>query len=373
MKTKPTPIKNVAALGKLLFASAILFSTTNHALAQACDAGSFNMPNISTTNCTGYLYDSGGSGSNYANNENRQFNIWPGAATTSVTLRFTAFDTETTHDVVRVYNGLNGTGTLLGTFSGSSIPSSVTSNTGKMSITFSSDGTVVKSGWRAIWTSIGGTCGGTFNMPNLSAIGAKGTINDSGGPNANYSNNENKVFNIVPTGATFVCLKFNTLSTESGFDFVRVYNNVGATGTLLGTFSGTSIPANITSSTGAMSIKFTSDGNTTSSGFTAIWTSDGTSRIPMTGVEEAEAEENRISLFPNPVENSVSIGFAVKESGAVKVALYNVAGMETIVLDKDLSAGDHSIDFDASSLATGVYFCRVITGSSVLVEKLIKN
>ena len=147
MKTKPTSKKNTFAISSFVCASAILLSTGNHAFAQACDASTFNMPNLSTTHCTGYLYDSGGSGSNYANNETRQFNIWPGAATTSVTLKFTSFNTEATHDVVRVYNGLNATGTLLGTFSGSAIPASVTSNTGKMSITFSSDGTVVKSGW----------------------------------------------------------------------------------------------------------------------------------------------------------------------------------------------------------------------------------
>lgn len=373
MKTKPTPMKNVAVFGKLFFASAILLSTANHTFAQACDAGTFNMPNLSSPNCTGYLYDSGGSGSNYANNETRQFNIWPGSATTSVTLKFTAFNTEASHDVVRVYNGLGGSGTLLGTFSGSSLPPTLTSTTGKMSILFSSDGTVVKSGWAAVWTSIGGTCGGTFNMPSLSTFGSKGTLYDNGGPGANYSNNENKVFNIVPTSATFVCIKFNSFSTEAGFDFVRVYNNINGTGTLLGTFSGNSIPGNITSNTGKMSITFVSDAATTSSGWTAIWTSDGTSRVPMTGIEEGALVENKITLFPNPAEDKVSIGFTVTEEGTTKVALYNVAGMETVVLDKNLSAGEHTIDFDASSLAPGVYFCRVITGSSVLVEKLVKN
>lgn len=373
MKTKPNSRKNTFAIGNLFFALALLLSTINHAYAQACDAGTFNMPNLSTTNCTGYLYDSGGSGGNYQNNESRTFNIWPSAATTSVTLRFTAFNTETTHDVVKVYNGLNGTGTLLGTFSGSSLPSSVTSGTGKMSITFVSDGSIVKSGWAAIWTSIGGVCGGSINMTNVSVLSSKGTLNDSGGPNANYSNNENKLLNIVPTGSTFVCLKFNSFNTEATWDVVRVYDNINGTGTLLGTFSGSSIPANITSWTGKMSITFSSDGNTTSSGWTAIWTSDGTSRIPATGMEEEELAENKILLFPNPMENKVTIGFTLREEGAVKVALYTIAGAETIVLDKSLSAGDHTIDVDASTLSSGVYFCRVVTGSSVLVKKLVKN
>lgn len=372
MKTKPT-LKNAFAISKFFFASAFLLSTTNQAFAQACDAGAYNMPNVSTTACTGFLYDSGGPSGNYSNNENRQFNIWPSAATTSVTLRFTSFNTEASQDIVRVYNGLGGTGTLLGTFSGTSLPPSVTSNTGKMSITFSSNGVTTRAGWAAIWTSINGDCGGSFNMPNLSALSSRGTINDSGGPNANYSNNENKTFNIVPSGATFVCLRFSSFNTEASWDLVKVYNNINGTGTLLGTFSGSSIPANVTSNTGKMSIRFTSDANTTSSGWTAIWNSDGTSRINTTGIEDEAQLENKITLFPNPIENKVTIGFHMKEEGAAKVALYNVAGIETLILNKDLTAGDHNIDFDASSLAPGVYFCRVITGNAVLVEKLVKN
>lgn len=373
MKTKPTLLKSTQTISKFFLASALLFSTTHRAFAQACDAGTYNMPNLSTTFCTGYLYDSGGSGSNYANNETRTFNIWPGAATTSITLRFTAFNTEATHDVLRVYNDLNGTGTLLGTFSGSSIPGNVTSNTGKMSVKFVSDGTVVNSGWRAIWTSIGGSCGSSYNMPALSVFSARGTLNDSGGPNSNYANNETKLFNIVPTDATSVCLKFNTFSTESGWDVVRVYNNINGTGTLLGSFSGSTIPGNITSSTGKMSVTFSSDANTTGSGWTAIWSSDGTARVQTTGIEDEAMLENKISIAPNPAEDKVTISFHAQEEGPAKVALYNVAGAETIVLNKTLGAGDHSFDFDSSALSPGVYFCRVITGSSVLVEKLVKN
>jgi hypothetical protein len=63
----------------------------------------------------------------------------------------------------------------------------------------------------------------------------------------------------------------------------------------------------------------------------------------------------------------------VKEAGQTKVSIYNLAGMETIVLDKTLNAGIQTMDFDVTSLASGIYFCKVITGNTVLVEKLIKN
>lgn len=372
MKTKPTSNKRALSISKALFFTAALAGTTTDVLAQACDAGTFNMPNISAVTCTGKFYDTGGSGGNYQNNESRTFNVAPTDAT-SVTVKFTAFDTEASYDVLTVYERINAGGNVLGTFSGSSIPSTLTSNYGEMSFVFTSDGSVTKSGWSAVWTSIGGVCGASYNIPAQSVITPKGTLNDSGGPSANYTNSENKMFNIAPTDATFVCLKFNTFNTEASYDIVRVYSGLNGSGPLLGTYSGTSIPSDITSTTGKMSITFTSDGSVVSSGWTSIWTSDGTARIPMTGIEDAEATEGKISISPNPVAGDVRIGFTVKESGAAKVTLYNVAGIETMVLDKNLSAGDHTIDFDASLLAPGVYFCRVITGSSVLVEKLVKN
>lgn len=368
MKTKA--ILKMSA-GKLFFACALL-SNTYQAFSQACDALTINMQNVSVVTCTGYHRDSGGSGSNYANNENFLFNITPTGAT-SVTLKFTAFSTEASYDVLRVYNDINGTGTLLATLSGTSLPSAITSSTGKMSLKFTSDASVTSGGWQAVWTSVGGDCGSVYNMPSASTIQSRGTLNDSGTPTGNYSNSENTTFNITPTDATTVCIRFSSFSTESGYDLLKVYNNINGTGTLLATLSGSSLPSDITSSTGKMSLIFTSDGSVVSSGWTANWNSDGTSRIIKSSDPGEEVADNQLHLFPNPSNDKVNIGFHISEDSQTKVALYNVAGMETLVLDKMLTAGKHNIDFDVSMLAPGIYFCKVITGSSVVVEKLIKE
>jgi hypothetical protein len=49
-----------------------------------------------------------------------------------------------------------------------------------------------------------------------------------------------------------------------------------------------------------MSVTFTSDNTIVSSGWKAIWTSDGTSRINLTSIDEQGITENRISLFQIP-------------------------------------------------------------------------
>lgn len=360
--------------GKLLFATALLLSANSSMYAQSCDANSYNMPNTSALGCTGFFYDSGGPSSNYGNNQNLLMNITPTDAT-SITMTFSAFNTENSYDKLYVYDDINGV-SLIATITGTpTVPFSVTSTTGKMSLKFVSDGSVVSSGWSAIWTSYGGSCGFTYNMPNVSAIKARGTVYDSGGPSTNYGNNETKSIDIVPTDATFVCLRFSAFNTEAGYDKLYVSDDVNGGGNQLAgsPFSGTTIPGMLTSNTGKMSLKFVSDGSVVSSGFAAIWSSDGTAREIMTSINENGFATEHISLLPNPTADKVTIGFSLKEAGQTKVVVYNLAGMETLVTDKMMSAGTQTIDFDMSSLASGMYFCKVLSGNSVLVEKLIKQ
>jgi hypothetical protein len=97
---------------------------------------------------------------NYANAEVMSGIIAPTGAM-SITLQFTAFATEQGYDFVTL-KSCTAIDCLqsseLGRFSGSTIPSPVTSNTGFMMIQWSSDYSVIASGWSAIWNSeIGGT------------------------------------------------------------------------------------------------------------------------------------------------------------------------------------------------------------------------
>ena len=114
----------------------------------------FNMcVGIDSTNATsGLLFDSGGSIGNYSNNENCSFLINPGCAI-DVTLTFSSINMESCCDRIRVYDGIDATGTLLLTATGSTIPGPVTASSGSMFITFTSDGSVVYSGFDASWNS----------------------------------------------------------------------------------------------------------------------------------------------------------------------------------------------------------------------------
>ncbi len=92
----------------------------------------------------------------YHNGSTCMWNIQPPGAS-EVTIHFLDFDTESGKDLVKIYDAASSQ--LLATYSGTyetgNLPNPVTSNSGKMFITFSSNMTVTKPGWSAFYTSNG--------------------------------------------------------------------------------------------------------------------------------------------------------------------------------------------------------------------------
>jgi gliding motility-associated-like protein len=106
---------------------------------------------IAPIGCNGNYVDTGGSTGNYNNNENNTTLICPSNSTDLVTVTFTAFNTEAGADQIRIYDGSTTAAPLLGTYSGTALPPSFTSSTpgGCLTYVFTSDGSVVRSGWIA--------------------------------------------------------------------------------------------------------------------------------------------------------------------------------------------------------------------------------
>ncbi len=89
----------------------------------------------------------------YGNGADCKWLIQPSSAS-SITLTFSSFDTELNYDGVIVYDGNNTSAPQLGTFSGGTIPSAVTSTGGSMLVWFISDGSVRQNGWNASYNSL---------------------------------------------------------------------------------------------------------------------------------------------------------------------------------------------------------------------------
>jgi hypothetical protein len=76
--------------------------------------------------------------------------------------------------------------------------------------------------------------------------------------------------------------------------------------------------------------------------------------------------------YPNPFNPRALIRFAVPSASRVRIALYNVAGREVrVLLDEEMEPGFHIAAIDAHGLPSGVYFCRMVSGSFVDDRKLV--
>lgn len=74
---------------------------------------------------------------------------------------------------------------------------------------------------------------------------------------------------------------------------------------------------------------------------------------------------------PNPFNPSTTIRFTIPAAGHVTVEVFNVAGQTVATLvDGQQEAGEHTVVFDGSRLAAGVYFYTVTAGAFMATKKM---
>ncbi len=76
--------------------------------------------------------------------------------------------------------------------------------------------------------------------------------------------------------------------------------------------------------------------------------------------------------YPNPFNPSTNIRFALPKESHVKLTVYDVTGREIVTLVNDnLNAGVHTVEWSAKDLASGMYLYRIEAGNFVQVNKMI--
>jgi photosystem II stability/assembly factor-like uncharacterized protein len=76
--------------------------------------------------------------------------------------------------------------------------------------------------------------------------------------------------------------------------------------------------------------------------------------------------------YPNPFNPITKIKFSIPKSDFVKIRVYDVLGKEIqTLLNEYKTTGSYDIEFDASSLPSGVYFYRMISGSYSETKKML--
>lgn len=76
--------------------------------------------------------------------------------------------------------------------------------------------------------------------------------------------------------------------------------------------------------------------------------------------------------YPNPFNPLTNIRFGLPKPGHVNIAIYNIHGQKiATVIDEHQEEGYHLISYDASHLASGIYFYKIEAGAFVQVRKMI--
>lgn len=180
----------------------------------------------SLVTCSAEFTDSGSRYGNYADQLTQTITFLPATPGSSIKVEFSAFDLEVDYDFLYVYNGPNTSSPLLGTFTGNTLPASLTSSAvnGELTFRFVSDQIENTPGWIATITCAPKLTINDVSIASITApevLGKKSNAHDvtirvtNLGPNVlnNYPvfyqvNDGVKVTELVPTIGAYATVNY---------------------------------------------------------------------------------------------------------------------------------------------------------------------
>jgi hypothetical protein len=110
--------------------------------------------------------------------------------------------------------------------------------------------------------------------------------------------------------------------------------------------------------------------------FASTWGTAYLGSEMVTGVEASTIQvPYRFELaqnYPNPFNPSTKIYYTLKNSGNVRLAVYDLLGREVAVLVNGVrAAGSHEVTFSRPDLGSGVYFYKLQAGGQVITKKML--
>lgn len=305
----------------------------------------------------GAFEDGSGPLDDYHTDANCSWLIAPDDGVASVTISFLRFDLAS-GDELKVYDGNSASATLIGTYTGSSLPPDVSSTGPAMFVTFTSNETTTAQGFLAEYeANLINFCESSTNLTDPS-----GDISD-GSDEYDYRNSSLCKWYIKPTNAETVILDFSSINTEETVDKIQVYD-LGS-GTLLGTFSGnmTTPPTGLTANSGQMLIMWSTNKTVRGTGWDASYTIT-------VGTEESAAVEN-LYVYPNPARDYLMVKFDGTSLRSVQVDLYSLKGSRIYSDVLSNLSGQVEQRINLNGVAKGVYMLRITSEQGVSNTKVI--
>jgi hypothetical protein len=196
-----------------------------------------------------------------------------------------------------------------------------------------------------------------------------------------------------------------TNQNDSDFSFisvpaVKLYTNsvkfsatvtpTPSAGTLAFTFlnkTGNTLRDSLTSYPDSLRIRIKATGGVTSGAYTVNILGKGPNGTPVhlrtialtvtpVGLSSNENEVPKdfflYQNFPNPFNPTTNIRFDIAKAGLVTLSVYDITGKKVAdLVNENLNAGKHTVDFNASNISSGVYFYKIETPDFTSIKKMM--
>ncbi len=88
--------------------------------------------------------------------------------------------------------------------------------------------------------------------------------------------------------------------------------------------------------------------------------------------EQTSLEFKLYQNYPNPFNPSTTIDFYLPTSENVNLTIFDATGSEVeVLINSFMESGNHSVSFNAGDLSSGVYFYKIETAETQLVNKML--
>ncbi|MCA0445016.1 MAG: T9SS type A sorting domain-containing protein [Bacteroidetes bacterium] len=108
-------------------------------------------------------------------------------------------------------------------------------------------------------------------------------------------------------------------------------------------------------------------------GYTSLYkTTNGGTGLSIENSKLSPVDFNLLQNYPNPFNPTTTITYFLSNSTKVRLSIFNQLGQEIEVLsDKFQDKGTHTLSYNGSKLASGIYFCILATPSGIKTNQLV--
>ena len=94
--------------------------------------------------------------------------------------------------------------------------------------------------------------------------------------------------------------------------------------------------------------------------------------LPQTDNDDVIVYTNKFTVYPNPFNPELTLDYQLAGSNNIKIEIYNIKGQKVkVLLNEYQERGDHSINWNAAGMNSGVYLIRFISGEFQKISKVV--